>query len=114
MAQTYGVMDVYSLPLHLFAILACGLPEDSRIKIKLSGVKVSYKDIVQAQISDLLSKLLYSFQAFAGGKPKEPGSLVDIFLGKEDRKTQAFMTYEDFNRVRAEIMKDGEEVEDGF
>lgn len=114
MAQTYGVMDIYALPLCLFATLACGLPDDSRIKRKLSGSRVGYRDIVLAKISDTLGGLLYTVQAGFGGKPEEPGSLVELLIGKEkDKKTVAFMSYEDFEKERRAIMQQGKEVKNG-
>lgn len=114
MAQTYGVMDMYALPPSLFATLACGLPDDSRIKTRLSGARVGYRDMVLSKISDTLGYLLYTVQAAFGGKPKDPGSLVELLTGKEeDRKTVAFTSYEDFEKERRAIMSQGEEVENG-
>ena len=40
-AETYHILDYRALPLKLAAVLACGLRDDSRIKMKLAGMKLN-------------------------------------------------------------------------
>ena len=48
LAETYGIYDMGSLPVTTVAILASGLRDNSRIKMKLAGMKVSNELLLSA------------------------------------------------------------------
>lgn len=54
-AETYHILDWRGLPLPLAAILAGGLPEHSRSKMKLRGDRATLDQILLARIADLLA-----------------------------------------------------------
>lgn len=60
MAETYGVFDFYSLPAPLAATLAVGLRDDSRIKIKLSGMKIDQTLYLIAALFDKVNWLCWT------------------------------------------------------
>lgn len=71
-AETYRIYDIGSLPVKLAATLACGLRDDSRIKMKMAGQKIDTQTALLALIFDSISILLWSRQKRATGanKPK--------------------------------------------
>ena len=54
MAETYGVFDIYRLPVRTLATLAVGLRDDSRVMMAKRGAIVDNKTILIAQMVDLL------------------------------------------------------------
>lgn len=54
-AETYHIYDWRGLPLNLAAILAGGLPEFSRSKMKLRGERATIDQLLLARICDLLA-----------------------------------------------------------
>lgn len=51
-AETYHIYDIYQLPVEYIATLAIGLRANSRIKMKVSGLKVESKYLLLAHIAD--------------------------------------------------------------
>lgn len=106
MAETYRIYDIYSFPARLIAIYAAGLRDNSRIKLKLSGVELDYTQIIQTAVYDKLNLLLW--QNSGGRKSNRPISLLDKILRsfKRDDYT-TFDTAEAFEAERKKIMKGG-------
>ena len=107
LAETYGVYDLGSLPLTTVAILASGLRDNSRIKMKLSGRKVSDNLLLLAHAVDRLSLLVWA-QTKDGQKNRHrPPSIVDHLLygDKTNRlKGMVFDSPEDFWAARESIL----------
>ena len=103
LAETYGVFDLYALPVPTLAVLAAGLREDSRIKTRLSGVSVPRKDLLIAAAVDRLSLLVWGMSEDAKRGTNRPKSLVAALLGEEDNSgdVAAFDTAEDFEAAWA-------------
>ena len=55
LAETYGVYDYESLPVQTVAALSIGLRGDSRIRMKLSGMKLTLTESLLAMIADNLA-----------------------------------------------------------
>lgn len=53
-AEVYNIYDYRSLPVRLAATLAAGLREDSRIRMKLRGEKINYRESLLAMTYDIL------------------------------------------------------------
>ena len=89
MAETYHIYDMRALPVETLATLACGLREDSRIKLKMSGLKYVPLEVLLVRVHDLL---LRWFLAHAKKSPKEKDLLAtDIveknkFVNKKERE----------------------------
>lgn len=96
-AETYHVLDWRSLPVRLAATLAAGLPETSRIRMKMAGVKVTTPMLLQAAMLDRLSLLVW-MQTRDGQKNRHrPQSITAMLTGEERRSTvQTFDSEEEF------------------
>ena len=66
MAETYGVFDIYRLPVRTLATLAVGLRDDSRVMMAKSGRLADDKTVMLSYIADLLR----------GVQPSDPNSLT--------------------------------------
>lgn len=58
-AETYHIFDWRALPVRLAATLAAGLPETSRIRMKMAGAKITTSLLMQAAMVDRLSLLVW-------------------------------------------------------
>jgi hypothetical protein len=106
LAETYHVLDYKALPLHLVAILAGGLSDDSRIKRKVSNRKLSISEALQAAAVDRLSQLVWSKTADAKRGRNRPKSVLEALEHpQEKKKYQAFTSIEAFERKRAQILR---------
>ena len=95
LAETYRIYDYRSLPLSLVATLAAGLRDDSRIKMKMAGVKGDAKEILLATIADTLRYWIYMM---GGGKGDAPELIVSAYYPKKEKQKeyQSFSTPEEF------------------
>lgn len=82
LAETYGIFDLRALPASLLATLAVGLREDSRIKMRLSGEKLSMSNMLLAAIVDRLSLLVWFMTEDGQNGVNCPPSILDIAQGK--------------------------------
>lgn len=97
-AETYGIYDYRKLPLKTAAILASGLRDNSRIKIKLSGLNAAPEMILNAAIADRTGMLVW-MQSKDGAKNRNrPASILDKILNPEKKKEDVttFATGQDF------------------
>lgn len=102
LAETYGILDYKALPVGLLATLCCGLKENSRIKMKLLGMKVSMETILLASIVDKLSFLVWSKTKDAEEGINQPDSIVRILTGHtNERQILSFATEEEFEAAKA-------------
>ena len=105
MAETYHVLDWRELPLRTAAILAGGLPADSRTCRKLSGVRYRSDTVLMAAILDELRWIVWSKTKAAGKGKKAPKSLLGQMLERQDRKKlTGFDTPEAFEKQRKRII----------
>lgn len=105
LAETYGIFDYKALPVPLLATLAVGLRDDSRIKMYLSGMKVSQNTILLAAAVDKLSLLVWSKTKDGQRGRNRPKSIVGAMLGEEKKSTiTSFDTAEAFEAAKAEIL----------
>lgn len=105
-AETYGIYDWRTLPLKTAAILAVGLRDDSRIKMKLSNQLVSIDTLITAAILDYVALLTW-FKTKDGEKGKNrPQSMVGALLGDndEEKEIKTYSSGEDFEKDRARIL----------
>lgn len=106
MAETYHVLNWRELPLRTAAILASGLPQDSRCRRKLSGQKLRILEYTQLAIIDELRLLVYSRTEDAvTGKNRPKSILKEVLHQDEIPKTLSFRTPEEFEARRMKIIK---------
>lgn len=104
MAETYHIFDYKALPVEMLAVLASGLRDNSRIVMKMEGVKYIAPEMVLPKIADVLTILLYGL---AGRKDDLPVMMTDIMLGKAqaEKQTAGFKSGEDFEKAWARIAR---------
>lgn len=108
MAETYRIYDLGSLPLRTVAALACGLRDDSRIKMKMSGVNVPANILLLARIVDELGILAWQNTRDGANGTNPPESLADRLLHPEmagKGAITAFDTPEEFEAARKAIIE---------
>ena len=103
LAQYYHIYEMNELPLETVAILACGLPQESRMIRKLSNSSCDLRTLMTACILDYLAILTW-FQTKDGHKNRNrPKSYVQILMGKdkgEPKEEKTFRSPEQFRRSR--------------
>lgn len=111
LAETYHVMNYKELPVKLLATLACGLRENSRIKMKMSNSKLSLQDVMLAAIKDDLSFLTWAQTKDGARGRNRPKSILCELTGenKEKKNAQIFASGNDFRKAWCEIA--GKEVD---
>ena len=96
-AETYHVLDWRSLPVRLAAILAAGLPETARIRMKLAGVKTPAPLLMQAAVIDRLNLLVWMQTKDGQKNRRRPKSIAELMTGAESSgAVQAFDSEEEF------------------
>ena len=94
------------MPVRTAAILCKGLPEESRIMMKLSGSKASCNTLLTAAIYDQLNLIRWLHTDDASKGKNRPASLVAEITGKkEDENILAFASGEDFMKAREAALK---------
>ena len=108
LAETYGVYDYKQLPPKTVAAYAVGLKDDSRIKLKLSGMNVSTNTLLLAQIADALNILVWMNSKDCRNKSKRPKSLVEALMNpKQDEKPMKFESGAEFENYRNALLRKG-------
>lgn len=105
LAETYHILNYRELSLRLVATLANGLPEDSRIKKKITKRHLSLSDALLAAMVDKLSQILWTKTEDARHNRNRPKSLLDALENPPERKHQSFSSVEAFERKRAQLMR---------
>ena len=105
-AQYYHVFDYKQLQPMQAAILAVGLPNDSRIKRKLAGQKFDTKTLLLSCIADCV-RLLVWFQTKDGHDNRNrPESILNKMM--EDEQENEYMSFdsiEAYEAARAKMME---------
>ncbi len=108
LAETYHVLNWRELPLSLAATLSVGLRDDSRIKKKISGVKLSLSEMLGALTTDILNLILWTKTKDGQKNRNKPKSLfkklMDLDKEKKD-ELMSFSTPEEFEEWRSRKMK---------
>ena len=98
LAEVYGIFDHKALPVSLLAALSVGLREDSRIKMKLSGQKLTKMETLAAAAVDRLSMLVWLNSEDGRKGENRPASVLALLLGEkeEEKPVEGFDTAEEF------------------
>lgn len=98
LAETYHIFDYRSLPCKLVGILSCGLRDNSRIKMCLSGEELTIERVLLAGIYDN-TKILSWLNSTDGAEGiNRPESILKSLINYEDEDSEilAFDTKEEF------------------
>ncbi|MDT2848759.1 DUF5361 domain-containing protein [Vagococcus carniphilus] len=108
LAETYNIYDYKQLPVLTVAVFSCGLKEDSRIKLKLSGQNVSLETLLLAGMSDKLSAIIWLKSKDAQSGRNKPKSIVELLSANSKSSNSdgsiAFETASDYERARQELI----------
>ena len=103
LAEFYNIYDFSQYPLTYIATLACGLREESRIKMKILGQKASPDTLILSAIYDRVGLLLWSLTKDGQRGRNRPKSLFRDFFSDE-KEERAFDSVEDFNETRQRML----------
>lgn len=111
-AETYHIYDYRSLPVSRAAILASGLREDARIRMKMNGHHVPLRERLIAGLYDLIVETAY---AIGGSKDAPPSLLEQIDVmdqtagrgGKSGNGIIGFRTPDELNNKLKELRGEG-------
>lgn len=108
-AETYHIYDYRALPIPYAAALACGLGENSRIKMHLSGAKVPVDTLLLATIADRIGLLLWLNTKDGVNGANRPASilntLIDSDCGDSKNDIQSFGSADEFEAARNRIIR---------
>lgn len=107
LAETYGIYDYRSLPVKTVAALSVGLKDDSRIKMKMAGMKIDFNTMLLAKICDDLNLLVW-IQTKDGQKNRnQPISILAKLLnGDEKSDLVGFESADEFEAEREKLLKE--------
>lgn len=107
LAETYGIYDYRALPVTTLAALSVGLREDSRIKMRISGMKVPLQIQLIAAAIDRLSILVWQQTKDGMDGVNRPQSILDMLTDAQSSDTEqsGFESPEEFEAARQEILK---------
>lgn len=104
-AETYHILDYTALPPTLAGVLASGLRADSRIKMLMSGQKITTDQMIRAAIADRVGILTWQNTEDGQKGRNMPESILQSLLGdKKDSNNLAFENGADFDAYRAQII----------
>ena len=102
MAEVYRIYDIYALPVKMVALFSYGLRADSRIKMKLNGIKYTLSEQLLAVCTDGINMLNY----LLSDATEKPESIINQLYGIEkERDIEVFNSAEDYERARSEIIR---------
>ncbi|WP_179395729.1 DUF5361 domain-containing protein [Lacticaseibacillus absianus] len=110
LAETYHILDYRQLPLNAAAVFACGLRDDSRIKMRMSDQVVPTDTLLMAQITDAVSLLLWSKTEDGQSGKNRPNSIVSALFGAQEqpqRDEVVFTSGEEFEQARRKLIEGG-------
>lgn len=113
-AETYHILDWRTLPLQLAAVLAVGLRENSRIKMKIAEMQITPELALMAAMVDRLSMLVWAKTEDAQKGRNRPESILAKLTDKstnsektENAGVKVFTTAEEFEEARKRIFREG-------
>lgn len=85
LAETYKIYEMENFDPEYIAILASGLREDSRIKMKLQNAKTDLKTMLLARIADNTTLNLYAKTKDAQKGRNRPKLILENLVEKEEK-----------------------------
>jgi hypothetical protein len=107
LAETYGIYDMYQYRPFYIGALVAGLRDDSRVKMYLSGARVSSDRIIAAYTADRIANLVWMLSKDGQDGFNPPKSMLAVLLGT-DEPAHGYDTPEEFDEAMKKY-----EVHDG-
>jgi hypothetical protein len=97
LAETYGVHDMYAFPADHIATLAVGLRDSSRVKMRLSDVRIDANTTLLAMIADNTALNIWLKTKDGQKGSNRPRSVLDILSGNDKKsETKGIKSGEEF------------------
>lgn len=99
LAEYYHLYSIEGLSCSYLAALVIGLRDDSRIKMKMSGMKIPINTFLLASMVDHLAFMSWAETKDAQKGKNKPKSILKILLGEENTSNQdkqVFSSFDDF------------------
>lgn len=107
LAETYHIYDYKSLPLQKVAIFCIGLRDDSRIKMKISGIDYTMNTLLFAKMVDYLALLYWTKTKDAQRGINKPKSIANKLMEQpQEKDIMSFDSPEDFEAMRLRIIEE--------
>lgn len=105
-AEFYHIYNIYEYPPIYIAILTIGLRDNSRIKLKLLGLRVDLEMLLLAHIVDNTAINIWAKTKDAKNNINRPKSFVELLSKKKESKEKAreFNSGEDFEKERRRLI----------
>ena len=105
LAEVYQVHDMRAYSCNHIATLAKGLRDNSRIKMKATGLGVDIERLLLAHLADSAAKIWWSKTKDAEKGRNQPKSFVRLLTEKidESKKVKPFMSSTDFDKAWREL-----------
>ncbi len=105
LAETYHIYDYRALSPRLVGVLACGLRDNSRIKMLMSGQKISTDTMLRAGIVDRLSILAWQNTEDGHEGRNMPESVLSKLLGQtRENNTMSFESGAELEAYRKRLI----------
>ena len=94
LAQTYHIFDWRELPPSMVATLVIGLPRNSRVKRKLSGIDLDLNEMLIAMAVDSLNILIWQNTRDGQKNRNHPKSIYKALMGLDKKDKKELMVFE--------------------
>lgn len=94
LAETYQIYEYRSLPCRMAATFSCGLRNDSRIKMKMSGSDITLEQMMLASISDGTRMTAWMHTKDAEKGVNRPESLLKVLLKQDEKQDSDVVSFE--------------------
>lgn len=109
LAETYNIYSFEQLPISKLAIFSCGLRDNSRIKMKISNMKVDSQTLLLASILDANNTQIWMNTQDGVKGVNRPKSMTQTLLGEIDTNNasnvMSFKDANEFETVRNKIIE---------
>ena len=107
LAETYNIYEYKDMPPKKVAIFCIGLRENSRLKLKLQGLKVPLESLLLADIRDKINLLLWA-KTKDGQKNRNRPSLIaeDLIKKKEKKGHLSYSSGKEWEDERKRILEE--------
>lgn len=108
-AETYHIYDLYQYPCQYIATLAAGLRDNSRIKMKQKGLRISPELFVLSLTADRVNTMCWWKTEDGQNGVNRPGSILKYFSGEtEEKLVRTYRSGEDFQAAWSRLAGEGE------
>lgn len=104
LAETYGIYDIEAFSLSKIATYSSGLRDNSRIKMALSGQRITTDTLLLASAVDQLNFIAWTKTENAQNGFGRPKSVVNALIHPQEKETEVFANADEFERKRRELM----------